>query len=89
MHAESIFSQIIELGRVVLLFKAGDRQDPSNYCPISALPSLSEIVKTIIYTRLEKFLETTEQITPRQFGFRKKNNYRRSNLYDGEYKKPS
>ena len=68
---EENFLKSLELASVVPLFKSGDRQDPSIYRLFSLLPSLSKNVERILYSRLENFRETTNQITPRQFEFRK------------------
>ena len=38
-----VFPQILKTGRVVPIFKSGDRKQVGNYRPISVLPILSKI----------------------------------------------
>ena len=67
-----IFPKRFKIAKVCPLFKSGQRNDPSNYRPISILPSLSKIFEKIIHTRISNFLETTKQIPSEQYGFQKK-----------------
>ena len=54
------------------MFKAGDKQIPSNYRPISLLPNLSKILEKFIITQLLNFFEKHNVFYPSQYGFRKK-----------------
>lgn len=51
--------------------KKGDRQDPSNYRPISILPSLNKIIERAVYTQFYGNL-TENNLISKQFGFRPK-----------------
>lgn len=48
-----------------------DHSIPSNYRPISLLPTLSKLFERVILTRIEKHLETVRLIPHEQFGFQK------------------
>ena len=43
-------------GRTVLIFKGGDRKDPSNYRPITCLPSITKMVTLAIHKRMRTLL---------------------------------
>ena len=55
---------------IVPLYKSKDKQECSNYRPISLLIILSKLLEKIVYKRVYQFLEKTEQIFPSQYGFR-------------------
>ena len=38
-------------GRTVLIYKGGDRKDPSNYRPITCLPTITKMVTLTIHLR--------------------------------------
>ena len=48
------------------------RCDPSNYRPITVLPTLSKILEKAIHNQLYYFLNNNKIITSKQFGFRPK-----------------
>ena len=54
------------------LHKKGDKNNVSNYWPISLLISFSKIFKRIIYNRLITHITSNNIFTNSQFGFRKK-----------------
>ncbi|KXJ72203.1 hypothetical protein RP20_CCG018649 [Aedes albopictus] len=57
---------------VVAIPKANkDTSVPTNYRPISLLPTLSKVFERVILTRIEKHLEVTRIIPNEQFGFQK------------------
>lgn len=61
-----IFNQSIKTGifptewkraRVTPLYKnSGERTDPSNYRPISVIPTIAKIIKRIVYNQVNKYL---------------------------------
>ena len=53
------------------IFKSGDRQEVSNYRPISILPFMSKILEKLIYCRLINHLDDNHIIHDNQFGFQK------------------
>ena len=55
---------------IVPLYKSKDKQECSNYRPISLLITLSKLLEKIVYKRVYQFLEKTGQIFPSQYGFR-------------------
>ena len=68
------FSVVIDLGVFPhkLIFKAGDKQIPSNYRPISLLPNLSKLLEKFIKTQLLNLFEKHNVFYPSQYDFRKK-----------------
>ena len=57
-------------GKVVPLFKSGDRCNPSNYRPITVLSTVSKILKKAVHTQVYRCLRHHKILSPRQFGFR-------------------
>jgi len=55
---------------VIPLFKKGDRQDKTNYRPVSLLPSLSKILQKVVFCHLYKFLLDIGFLNKLQSGFR-------------------
>ena len=70
MHA-SVFPDELKVARVIPLFKAGDKNDITNYRPISLLPVLSKIFEKLIHCRMTAFLDKHHVLYKKQFGFRK------------------
>ena len=67
-----IFPNELKIARVFPLFKSGDKNDITNYRPISLLPVLSKIFEKLIHSRLNAFLDKHNILYKKQFGFRKK-----------------
>ena len=63
----------LKIARVVPVFKDGDREDVSNYRPISILTCFSKIYEKIMYNRLFNHLESNDILYKKQFGFQAKN----------------
>ena len=57
--------------RVVPLYKKGDKNNESNYRPVSILPVISKIFERIIYNQLNDFLCSHNLIYEYQSGFRR------------------
>ena len=75
-----IFKQCIKTGKfpnkwkiatIVPIFKGGNKEDVSNYRPVSLLPITGKIFEKIIHYQIVKFLENNEFLSNRQNGFRK------------------
>ena len=66
-----VFPDQLKIARVIPLFKAGDRNDVSNYRPISLLPVFSKIFEKLIHKRVLSFLDKHDVLYSKQFGFRK------------------
>ncbi len=56
---------------VTPLFKEGDRNEASNYRPISILPCISKILERTVHTQIYDHLRTYNLVSEAQFGFRK------------------
>ena len=66
---------MLKIAKVIPLFKKKDeeeRQDPSNYRPISLLSALNKVLEKIIYSRLIRFIDVHNILYKYQFGFRRK-----------------
>ena len=53
------------------IFKKGNRQNPSNYRPVSLTSIVAKLLESIIRDQIVSFLEQNEIITDNQFGFTK------------------
>ena len=65
------FPKALKLARVTPVYKAGSKDDPSNYRPISSLPYLSKIFERSMTNKLTSFLDKFSIISKSQFGFQK------------------
>ena len=63
------FPSIWKCGKVIALFKGGDRTDCNNYRPIIVIPTFSKILERAVYQQLYEFLSANELLTPNQFCF--------------------
>ena len=57
------------IAKIVPIFKKGERDDPSNYRPISILTCFSKILKQIIHKRLISFFDKHGIIQRSHYGF--------------------
>lgn len=69
-----LFPDSLKIAKVTPIFKTGKKTDPSNYRPISVLPTMSKIFEKVLYNRLESYLATKNIISSKQYGFRPKSN---------------
>ena len=67
---EGVFPEAMKKADVVPLYKAKDQQETNNYRPISLLLTISKLLEKIMYKRTYTFLETSDQISKSQYGFR-------------------
>ena len=67
---QGVFLNEIKLARVVPVYKGNNKQTISNYRPMSTLTFFSEVIESIMYNTIAKFLETKATIHDCQFGFR-------------------
>ncbi len=65
------FPQIWKTGCITPLYKEGDATNPSNYRPISILPTMGKLAEKVIHTQLYTYFSNYELLSPRQAGFRK------------------
>lgn len=61
----------IKIAKVTPVFKNGDKENISNYRPISVLPVLSKIIEKIMNIRLQNFFNDNSLLCSNQYGFRK------------------
>lgn len=66
-----IFPSSLKTSRVVPVFKKGTPLEVSNYRPISLLSNIEKIYEKVIYKRLIDFLNRSNMLYTKQFGFRK------------------
>lgn len=66
-----VFPAKMQISKVITIFKGGDRNNLSNYRPISLLPIFSKGLEKVIHIRIINFFEKHNLLTPTQFGFRK------------------
>lgn len=61
-----------KMGLITPIYKGGRRADPTNYRPITLLPTLSKVMESIIADQMRLFLEQNHLLSPLQHGFRAK-----------------
>lgn len=66
------FPENLKVAKIIPIHKGGKRDDPSNYRPISLLPTIGKIMEKLIYARLHKYYESQKFISKYQYGFRTK-----------------
>lgn len=72
MSLESaVFPHRWKLAKVTPLFKSGERDNLSNYRPISVLPVLSKLLERHVHTQFYDYLSHNNLLYIRQSGFRK------------------
>ena len=64
------FPDCWKLARVAPIFKSGQRDDRSNYRPISVLPFISRLFEKLLYDQFYDYLNTNNLIYRHQSGFR-------------------
>ncbi len=67
----SVVPNCLKLSKVVPIYKSKNKDDFANYRPVSLLPVISKILEKVIYKRLVTFLDNSNMLNNRQFGFRK------------------
>lgn len=66
------FPDELKIAKVIPLYKSGDKNNLSNYRPISLLPVISKIFEKLLHQRFIEFLDKHNVIYDKQFGFRKR-----------------
>ena len=67
----SVFPDELKIARVIPLYKSGDKNDITNYRPISLLPVISKIFEKLIHVRMSTFFDDNNILYDKQFGFRR------------------
>ena len=77
----SQFPDLWKKSVVTPIFKSGDKNQVSNYRPISILPALSKVLEKVVTEQLVEHLESNQLLHPEQFGFRHKHSTESANCY--------
>ena len=67
--ATNEFPNIWKCAKVTALFKAGNHTSPSEYHPISILPTLSKILERAMHYQFYQYLNQHNLLNEKQFGF--------------------
>lgn len=67
---EGYFPDILEIAKVIPIYKKGEKSDCTNFRPIAILSTFSKIFEKIIVKRLNDYLTRYNLISKCQFGFR-------------------
>ena len=59
-----------KLAKVSPVFKAGKRNDPNNYRPLSILSTISIVFEKLVYEQIYNYLTKNNLLDSRQSGFR-------------------
>ena len=70
---QGIFPDSLKITKVSPIFKSGDKDNVSNYLPISILPVFSKVLERIMYNRVYNHLDCKPLLYEKQFGFQKNN----------------
>lgn len=68
---EGVFPDLMKCSKLIPLFKSGDREDPTNFRPISVLPTLSKVFEKIVLNQLLAHFESCGLLHSQQYGFTK------------------
>ncbi|KAJ8723159.1 hypothetical protein PYW08_003071 [Mythimna loreyi] len=63
------FPDLMKYSKLMPLFKTGSTTDPTNYRPISVLPTFSKIFEKLILEQLQRFFNKHKLLHTKQFGF--------------------
>ena len=64
------FPDALKIARVTPIFKTGDKQDISNFRPISILPIISKIYEKVVLIQILSFIDKFKLLHNNQYGFR-------------------
>ena len=67
---QEVFPNACKVAKLKLIFRKGKKIDPSNYRPISLLPSASKIIERVIHDQKNAFLSDEDILYNYQSGFR-------------------
>ena len=59
-----------KIGKIIPLFKKGDKANPDHYRPISLLPCVSKLLERVVQRQLTRFLSNNNLLAKQQSGFR-------------------
>ena len=70
---QGIFPDSLKIAKVTPIFKSGDKDNVSNYRPISILPIFSKVLERIMFNRVYNHLDSKGLLYEKQFGFQRNN----------------
>ena len=62
--------QVIKIGKVIPIFKSGEKEDLNNCRPISVLPTIARGFESLLYNQLHKLFIENQLLGDQQHGFR-------------------
>ena len=68
---QGIFPDSLKIAKVTPIFKSGDKDNVSNYRPISILPVFSKVLERIMYNKVYNHLDSKGLLYEKQFGFQR------------------
>ena len=68
--SSGVYPDHLKTAQVTLIYKNGEKSDPSNYRPISVLSLMNKVFEKILHKRLYKYLTKFKILFEYQFGFR-------------------
>jgi hypothetical protein len=68
---EGVFPDLMKVTKIRPVYKRGNKQEASNYRPISVLSVFSKVMEKIVYNRLVSFTSKFKILTENQHGFKK------------------
>ena len=66
---QGIYPDILKIANVTLRFKSGDKDNISDYLPISVLPVFSKVLERIMHNTVYNHLDSECLLCEKQFGF--------------------
>lgn len=69
--SDGTFPKALQVAKVIVLHKGGDKNALTNYRPISVLPIFSKALEKLIHSRVTSFITKHKLMTNMQFGFTK------------------
>ena len=67
-----VFPSRMQIAKVSVIYKSGEKNNLSNYRPVSVLPIFSKGLEKVINNRIENFSKKHNLLTDCQHGFRKR-----------------
>ena len=65
-----VFPNEFKIGKVIPIFKSGEKEDLNNYRPISVLPTIARVFEKLLYNQLYKFFIENQLLGDQLYGCR-------------------
>lgn len=82
---QGVFPKRLQVARVTVLYKKGDKNNIGNYRPVSILPIFSKGLEKVIYAKILNFCDKYSILSRSQFGFRKHRSMEQALLEQKEF----